>query len=207
MAVDLQTVSLQGTYRIGFKPPAERSLAAGELYIEVGAGAPKLWVGAMEEAGMVGNMAVFATAEAAPLAPPVNRDVPAVTQAGAVLNCTMGNWDGAPDTYAYQWRLDGTDTGDGTANYTSVPADVGKTAICTVSATNAAGTTVAPPSNQVMIAPEAGVAGSAAPGIEMQSSPPPQSQVEPKAEAYGSPAPPPKEEPKAEEPHSRRNHR
>ena len=200
MAVDFQTVSLQGTYRIGFKPPAERSLAAGELYIEVGAGAPKLWVGAMEDAGMVGNMAVFATAEAAPLVPPVNRDVPAVTQAGAVLNCTMGNWDGAPDTYAYQWRLDGTDVGDGTANYTTVPADVGKTAICTVSATNAAGTTVAPPSNQVMIAPEAGVAGSAAPGIEMQNSPAPQSQAAPTVE-------PPREEPKAEEPHSRRNHR
>jgi hypothetical protein len=165
----------------------------------------------MAEAGMVGNMAVFATAEAAPLAAPVNRDVPMVSQAGAVLNCTMGNWDGEPTDYAYQWRLDGTDTGDGTATYTSVPADVGKTAICTVSATNAAGTTAAPPSNQVLIAPEAGVAGSAAPGIEMQNSPAPQSQVEPKAEMQAPSAPPPreepKEEPKAEEPHSRRNHR
>jgi hypothetical protein len=154
----------------------------------------------MEEAGMVGNLAVFATAEAAPLVPPVNRDVPFVSQAGATLNCTMGNWDGAPDSYAYQWKLDGVDAGDGTANYTSVVGDVGKTATCTVSATNAAGTTAAPVSNSVMIAPEAGVAGSAAPGIEMQSSPAPQSQAEPKAE-------PPKEEPKAEEPHSRRNHR
>jgi hypothetical protein len=200
MAVDFQTVSLQGTYRIGFKPPAERSLAAGELYIEVGSGAPKLWVGAMQEAGMVGNLAVFATAEAAPLVPPVNRDVPAVTQAGATLNCTMGNWDGEPTDYAYQWKLDGVDAGDGTANYITVAGDVGKTATCTVSATNAAGTTVAPVSNSVMIAPEAGVAGSGAPGIEMQNSPAPQSQAEPRAE-------PPKEEPKAEEPHSRRNHR
>lgn len=207
MAVDLETVTLQGTYRIGFKPPAERSLAAGELYIEVGAGAPKLWVGAMAEAGMVGNMAVFATAEAAPLVPPVNRDVPLVSQVGATLNCTMGNWDGAPDSYAYQWRLDGADVGDGTADYTTVAGDVGKTATCTVSATNAAGTTVAPPSNQVLIAPEAGAAGSAAPGIEMQNSPSPQSQVEPKTEMYGPPAPPPKEDPKAEEPPPRRNHR
>jgi hypothetical protein len=204
MAVDLQAVSLQGTYRIGFKPPAERSLAAGELYIEVGSGAPKLWVGAMQDAGLVGNLAVFATAEAALLVPPVNRDVPAVTQAGATLNCTMGNWDGEPTAYAYQWKLDGVDAGDGTANYITVAGDVGKTAICTVSATNAAGTTVGPPSNQVMIAPEAGVAGSAAPGIEMQNSPAPQSQAEPKAEP---PKEEPREEPKAEEPHSRRNHR
>jgi hypothetical protein len=195
MSIDLETVTLQGTYRIGFRPPAERSLTAGELYIEVGSGAPKLWVGAMAEAGMVGNMAVFATAEAAPLVPPVNRDVPYIAQEGANLTCTMGNWDGAPDSYAYQWRLDGADVGDGTANYTTVAGDVGKTAVCVVSATNAAGTTAAPPSNQVLIAPEAGVAGSGAPGIELQNSPAPQSQAEPR------------EEPKAEEPHSRRNHR
>ena len=73
MAVDFQTVSLQGTYRIGFKPPAERSLAAGELYIEVGAGAPKLWVGSMEVAGMVGNRRVAGTN-------PDGKDVPGRTR-------------------------------------------------------------------------------------------------------------------------------
>jgi hypothetical protein len=196
MAVDLQTVTLQGTYRIGFMAPAEHSLAAGELYIEVGSGAPKLWVGAMEDAGLVGNMAVFATAEAAPMAPPVNRDIPYIAQEGAVLTATMGNWDGAPTDYAYQWRLDGADAGDGTATYTTVAGDVGKTAICVVSATNAAGTTAAPPSNQVLIAPVITTAVAGAPAAEMHGPPARPPQEEPK-----------KEEPKVEEPHSRRNHR
>jgi hypothetical protein len=190
MPVDLDTVTLQGTYRIGFKAPAEGSLTAGELYIEVGSGAPKLWVGAMAEAGMVGNMAVFATAEAAPLVPPVNRDVPFIAQEGDHLTCSMGNWDGAPDTYAYQWALDGVNAGDGTATYVFVPGDVGKTATCTVSATNASGTTTAPPSNQVMIAPAAGGEAASVASAEMHAPPPPK-----------------KEEPKAEEPPPRRNHR
>jgi hypothetical protein len=204
MAVDLQTVTLQGTYRIGFQPPAERSLAAGELYIEVGQGAPKLWVGTMSDAGMVGNMAVFATAEAAPLVPPVNRDAPYIAQEGDHLTATMGNWDGEPTAYVYQWKLDGTDAGDGTATYVTVAGDVGKTATCVVSATNAAGTTAAPVSNSVLIAPAAGVVGSGAPGIETQNSPAPQSQAAPRAEA--EPKAEPKTEPK-EDPHTRRNHR
>lgn len=182
MAVDIETVSLQGTYRIGFLPPVEGSLTAGELYIEVGSGAPKLWVGAMEDGGFVGGMAVFATAAAAPPVPPVNRDVPYASQEGAVLNCTMGNWNGAPTAYAYQWKLDGaTDVGDGAAVYMFVPADVGKTATCIVSATNAAGTTAAPPSNGVLIAPAA--AGMAATAVEAPK-------AEPKAEVPSDPLPP-----------------
>jgi hypothetical protein len=195
MAVDLETVTLQGTYRIGFMAPAERSLAAGELYIEVGAGLPKLWVGAMEDAGMTGNMAVFATAAAAPPVPPVNRDAPYIAQEGANLTCTMGNWDGAPTDYAYQWRLDGADVGDGTATYVTTAGDVEKTAVCVVSATNAAGTTAAPPSNQVIIAPVAGVAAARSPAET------------PSEFEHDPPAPPPKKEEAKEEPHSRRNHR
>jgi hypothetical protein len=102
----------------------------------------------------------------------------------------MGNWDGAPDTYAYQWALDGVNAGDGTATYVFVPGDVGKTATCTVSATNASGTTTAPPSNQVMIAPAAGGEAASVASAEMHAPPPPK-----------------KEEPKAEEPPPRRNHR
>jgi hypothetical protein len=77
-----------------------------------------------------------------------------VMQEGDRLTCTMGNWDGEPDTYAYQWKLDGTeDVGDGTGVYVFIPADVGRTAACVVSATNADGTTEAPPSNEIVIAP------------------------------------------------------
>ena len=81
---------------------------------------------------------------------PVNIDVPVVSQTGSTLNCTMGNWDGEPTSYAYLWMIDAT-IGGTAPSYTVLPADVGKSATCTVSATNAAGTTSAPPSNAVVI--------------------------------------------------------
>jgi hypothetical protein len=87
-------------------------------------------------------------------APPVNRDVPHATQSGTTLNCTMGNWEGEPTSYAYQWKIDGVNVGTGmaTATHTVTPADVGKSATCVVTATNALGSTAAPPSNAVVIA-------------------------------------------------------
>ena len=79
-------------------------------------------------------------------------DVPHAQQAGNALNCTMGNWTGEPTAYAYQWRIDGAVVGTDSAVYTVQAADVGKNATCTVTATNALGSTVAPPSNEVVIA-------------------------------------------------------
>lgn len=111
--------------------------------------------------------------------PPVNRDVPYVSQEGDILNCTMGNWDGTPDTYAYQWTLDAVDIGDGTSIYVTTPADVGKTASCTVSATNAAGTTEAPVSNFVQVAPAAGAETAAATAPEPEPEPEPKPEPEP----------------------------
>jgi hypothetical protein len=81
-------------------------------------------------------------------------DTPHVTQSGATLNCTMGNWSGEPTSYSYLWQLDGVDappalaTGDRAVQ----PGDVGKSATCVVTATNAAGYTTAPVSNAVVVA-------------------------------------------------------
>jgi hypothetical protein len=86
-----------------------------------------------------------------PLAAPTNVDVPAVTQNGTTLNCTMGNWTGEPTAYAYQWQIDGTNVGTDSPNYTVRDADVGNTATCVVTATNAAGSGTAPPSNGLVI--------------------------------------------------------
>jgi hypothetical protein len=80
-------------------------------------------------------------------------DTPHVTQSGATLNCTMGNWSGEPTSYSYLWQLDGVDappalaTGDRAVQ----PGDVGKSATCVVTATNAAGYTTAPVSNAVVV--------------------------------------------------------
>jgi hypothetical protein len=86
---------------------------------------------------------------------PVNVDVPHVSGAGtvdSVLTCTMGNWTGEPTSYGYEWVNDsGTVLGSG-STYTVVYTDVMSSISCVVTATNGAGSTVAPPSNAVTIA-------------------------------------------------------
>jgi hypothetical protein len=87
--------------------------------------------------------------------PPENVDVPYVEQAGNNLTCTMGNWNNmqqSPATYAYQWaKDDGTLIGTNASLYPISFADVGQTIGCTVTASNAIGTTTAPPSNSVVV--------------------------------------------------------
>jgi hypothetical protein len=85
-------------------------------------------------------------------APPVNVDVPYVSQTGPTLSCTMGNWENVPTSYSYRWQIDGTNVGADSALYTVTAGDVGGMATCTVTATNARGSTTAPASNPVQIA-------------------------------------------------------
>lgn len=86
---------------------------------------------------------------------PIIIDVPHVsggTVEGDVLNCTMGNWENVPTSYSYQWMRDGTiAVGTDQNTYTLGPDDVGGTITCVVTATNAAGSTAAPPSNAIEI--------------------------------------------------------
>lgn len=82
---------------------------------------------------------------------PGNVDVPLVLQDGSTLSCTMGNWTGEPTSYRYQWKLDGVDVGVDDPSYTVNAGDVGATATCVVTATNAAGSVSAPPSNGVTV--------------------------------------------------------
>ena len=85
-------------------------------------------------------------------APPVNVDVPALSQDGALLSCTMGNWDNTPTGYSYAWKLDGADAGSDSPDYTAASGDIGKLATCTVTATNANGSTAAPETDPLEIA-------------------------------------------------------
>jgi hypothetical protein len=83
---------------------------------------------------------------------PTNVDVPFVEQAGSALSSTMGNWTGEPTSYSYAWQINGNAAGTDAATYNVQAGDVGGTATCTVTATNAAGSTTAPPSNSVTVA-------------------------------------------------------
>ena len=88
--------------------------------------------------------------------PPVNTTAPAVTGTGAVgntLSVTNGNWTYVPTSYAYQWRRDGANIAGATAaTYLLVAADSTHSISCSVTATNAAGSTVAPLSNAIACA-------------------------------------------------------
>lgn len=70
---------------------------------------------------------------------------------GTVVSVTTGNWTGSPTSYAYQWMRDGAAISGATAtSYTLIAADVGGHQIaCVVTATNATGSTAAPPSNAI----------------------------------------------------------
>jgi hypothetical protein len=82
--------------------------------------------------------------------PPVNLYVPQASQEGALISCTMGEWAGEPTAYAYQWQSDGADVAEGTP-YSITAGDIGHVFTCLVTATNAAGSTTAPPSNEVEV--------------------------------------------------------
>jgi hypothetical protein len=87
--------------------------------------------------------------------PPAVVDVPYVAGTGTVgetLTCTMGNWTGEPTSYAYQWKRDGTTDLGTDDSYVIAAADAGSSITCVVTATNALGSTTAPPSNAVAVA-------------------------------------------------------
>ena len=96
------------------------------------------------------KMMGYAPFEPAEVADPVNVDVPYVEQSDDSLHCTMGNWQGTPTAYHYQWARDGQEIGEDSAVYGISESDVGRSFHCTVTATNAAGSTKAPPSNDVI---------------------------------------------------------
>jgi hypothetical protein len=76
-------------------------------------------------------------------AAPINIDAPQVTGSpvvGQALNCTMGNWDNEPESYAYLWQRNGVGArAPGVADYTLVDADRGAQMSCMLVATNGYG--------------------------------------------------------------------
>ena len=111
------------------------------------------WIGGMRLPAIPGSIiCVEDDPDYVPPGPPANTAVPAVIQTGSRLDCTMGEWTGEPTGYAYQWQVDGANVGVNSPSYVIVVDDVGGTATCTVTATNAAGATAAPPSVGIVIA-------------------------------------------------------
>jgi len=92
--------------------------------------------------------------------PPAIVDAPALTVNGSVatrcavgdnLACTVGNWTNEPTDYWQSWLAGSSLVGNGPA-YTVQAADDGQSISCSVTATNAAGSTNAM-SNAVLVGP------------------------------------------------------
>jgi hypothetical protein len=128
-------------------PPRDTVVTFNQQYLSYYAGETAAFTA--DEAARLAELGVIEGA--APTAPPVNVDVPQVSQAADTLTCTMGNWEGTPTAYAYQWQLDGVDVGTDADTYTINAGDVGQTATCIVTATNDLGSTTAPASNGVVV--------------------------------------------------------
>lgn len=129
------------------KKPAQRDAAADQLALLLMLASD--WLnGDRSHAGQIQALVTSLT----PKTPPSNVDAPHISQDGTTLHCTMGNWTNVPTGYAYQWTLDGGNVGTDAADYAVQPEDVGKTALCLVTATNEAGSTVGPVSNALVVA-------------------------------------------------------
>lgn len=101
--------------------------------------------------------------------PPVSIDPPEVVgtaRPGGRLACRPGTWDGRP-SIGYAWRAGRTTLGSG-ASYDVRAGDVGRRLVCTVRATNAAGTSTAT-SSPVTVT----VAGDPGPDPDPGVTPPP----------------------------------
>jgi len=77
--------------------------------------------------------------------PPTNTIAPAITPASGtagstLFTCDTGTWTGSPTSYAYQWKLDGSNVGTDANTYTPVAAG---SLTCVITATNAGGSTPA----------------------------------------------------------------
>jgi hypothetical protein len=85
------------------------------------------------------------------IAPPTVIDAPLIYQEGVTLKSTLGNWYGSPNSRTYQWKVAGVNVGTNAATYNRVAGDVGKTATCTMTATNVAGTSAPVVSNTITV--------------------------------------------------------
>ncbi|TIN36860.1 MAG: hypothetical protein E5Y10_22290 [Mesorhizobium sp.] len=85
-------------------------------------------------------------ASAPPVVAPENTVLPAISGnafVGSTLTATTGTWLNGVDTFAYQWKADGTNVGLNQNTYVPVSGDLGKVITVVVTATNAGGSTPA----------------------------------------------------------------
>lgn len=100
--------------------------------------------------------------------PPANTVAPTVSgnvEIGSVLTCNNGSWDYSPTSYAYTWENASVTIGGETSQtYTTVLGDAGDAITCTVTATNAYGSSP-PVDSSNNVTPESIPTNSVAPTV------------------------------------------
>lgn len=101
-------------------------------------------VTATNSQGSASATSAAVTGQAAPAVAPTNSTAPAISgtpQVDLLLTASTGVWSGSPTpTYTYQWNRAGVAiSGQTSATYTVVTADIGQNITVTVTATNTAG--------------------------------------------------------------------
>jgi hypothetical protein len=88
--------------------------------------------------------------------PPANTIAPSITgtsKAGSTLECSPGTWSNSPQSYGYQWELDGTPIQGATrSTYVVASTEEGTTLTCIVTATGPGGKGTPATSNGIAIA-------------------------------------------------------
>lgn len=112
---------------------------------------PREYVMARTPAYLVDEMITLIDNDIPPTEIPTVVDAPLIWQTGTTLSCTLGNWNGAPSARTYQWKIAGVNVGTSSANYTRVAGDIGKPAVCVMTATNIIGTSAPVTSNEIVV--------------------------------------------------------
>ena len=107
-----------------------------------------------------------------PTIAPASTGAPALSGTAAVgqkLTCSQGTWTGSPaPTFAYQWKRDGANIAGATdSTYTVVAGDAGHALTCTVTATNAGGSTSASSNSLTATSPPANTGAPALTGTAL----------------------------------------
>lgn len=101
---------------------------------------------AVNSAGTAFELASMQSAPATPLVP-INTALPAISgtpSTGQTLTVSNGSWINSPTSYAYQWKRNGASlVGGQNQTWTVISGDEGTALSCTVTATNASGSTAA----------------------------------------------------------------
>jgi hypothetical protein len=116
---------------------------------------PRAYVMARTPHHLQDEMAAIIDADLPPVDVPTVIDAPFISQTGfgtgSTLNCTLGNWNGAPTARVYQWKIAGIVMGTNSPSYTVQAQDFNQTAVCNMVATNGVGSSAPTQSNQIVV--------------------------------------------------------